>query len=117
MDGNNRKGRAVFYHRDSGGRAEMTPGQYVEWAERRATELDLSFSGTPDLIVAMIRDGTFASGDIFLDFDISGNFLSRPGLDAMISEAERDDDVTHILMPRRDRLARPTNPLPLIGRN
>ena len=35
-------GRALFYTRDSGGRHEMTPGQYVCWAQRKATELGLS---------------------------------------------------------------------------
>ena len=30
------QGRLLFYTRDSGGRHEMTPGQYVEWAIGRS---------------------------------------------------------------------------------
>lgn len=29
-------GRAVFYHRDSGGKHETTPAAYVAWAAREA---------------------------------------------------------------------------------
>jgi hypothetical protein len=57
------KGRALFHHRDSGGKAEMAPGQYVDWAAQRAAELNLSFAGTPERIEAMIQQGRFADGD------------------------------------------------------
>ena len=39
------RGRGLFYTRDSGGKHEMTPGQYVLWARRQA-ELDgVAFAG------------------------------------------------------------------------
>ncbi|MFH1266504.1 MAG: recombinase family protein [Planctomycetota bacterium] len=105
-----RKGRGLFYHRDSGGKAEMTPAQYVEWARREAKE-EVSFDGTPERIEAMIREGRFADGDLFLDYDVKGNLLSRPGLDALFREALGDPRVSHIFIPRRDRLARPDDPI------
>ena len=37
--------------------------------------------------------------------------LSRPALDALKAEIARDRAVSHILIPRRDRLARPDNPV------
>lgn len=111
MKQNKSKGTAVFYTRDSGGKHEMTPGQYVAWAVRTATELSVSFDGTPDAIAAMIREGRSVHGDLFLDYDVKGNILSREGLDAMIKRAVNDRDVTHVLIPRRDRLARPDDPL------
>ena len=89
----------------------MTPAQYVEWAQRKARELNLSFDGTPERIEAMIREGRFADGDLFLDYDVKGNLLSRNGLNALINEALNDPRVTHVLIPRRDRLARPDDPL------
>src|SRR4051812_10595671 len=64
------RGRALFYHRDSGGKHEMTPGQYVQWARRQAEQNGLSFSGGPEQLEAMIRDGRSAEGDLFLDFAV-----------------------------------------------
>ncbi|HEX8912595.1 MAG TPA: hypothetical protein VF796_09580, partial [Humisphaera sp.] len=67
----------------------------------------LAFAGTAGQLGAMIRDGRPAAGDLFLDYDVKGNVLSRPGLDALIAEARRDRRVTHALIPRADRLVRP----------
>ncbi len=105
------KSKGLFYNRDSGGRHEMTPGEYVLWAQRRAQELDVLFTGTPEEIEAMIREGRSMSQDIYLDYGISGNVLSRPGLDGLINKSVSNSDVTHIFIPRRDRLARPDDPL------
>ena len=89
----------------------MTPAQYVEWAQRKGIELNLSFDGTPEQIEAMIRDGRSVDGDLFLDYDVKGNLLSRDGLNALINEAINDPRVKAVLIPRRDRLARPDDPL------
>jgi len=106
-----KKGRALFYTRDSGGKHENTPSEYVAWAQREANRLGLSFNGTPESIESMIRAGTSASGDIFVDYGVQGHILSRKGLDVMIEEALRDPKISHIFIPRRDRLARPNNPI------
>jgi hypothetical protein len=105
------KGRGLFYHRDSGGKAEMTPAQYVEWACREADKRGVSFDGTADRIETMIRQGRSACGDLFLDYGVSGNVLSRDGLNALTQEALSDSRVACIFVPRRDRLARPDDPL------
>ncbi len=105
------KGRALFYTRDSGGKHETTPSEYVRWAQRRAEELGLRFEGTPEAIEAMIWDGRSARGDLFLDFGVQGNILSRPGLDALIKTALNDVNVSHVMIPRRNRLARPQDPI------
>jgi hypothetical protein len=101
----------LFYTRDSGGRHETTPGEYVLWARKVAHERGLRFDGTPDRIEAMIRAGRFREGDLYLDYGVTGNKLTRAGLDALIDEALGDRMVSHALVPRRDRLARPDNPL------
>jgi DNA invertase Pin-like site-specific DNA recombinase len=103
-------GRALFYTRDSGGRHETTPAEYVAWARRRATEIGLSFDGTAEGINSLIGDGRPSLGDLFLDYDVTGNVLSRKGLNALIQEVARDLRVTHVFIPRRDRLARPDDP-------
>lgn len=99
--------RGLFYTLDSGGKHEMTPGQYVLWARRQAEVDGVAFAGTPERLEGMIRTGESAVGDLFLDYDVAGNLLSRPGLNALIAEARRDVRVTHVYIPRPDRLARP----------
>jgi hypothetical protein len=101
------RGRGLFYTRDSGGRHETTPGQYVLWARQEAEQLGVAFRGTHEQIERMIRDGLPAEGDVFLDYGVQGNRLDRPGLSALIRTAEDDPEVSHLFIPRRDRLARP----------
>lgn len=100
-----------FYTRDSGGKHEMTPTEYVTWAQREARRLGVQFSGSPARIEKMIRTGAFHDGDIFLDFGVKGNTLSRDGLDAMLAELQGNPNISHVFIPRRDRLARPDDPL------
>jgi hypothetical protein len=59
----------------------------------------------------MILGGRSEDGDLFLDYGIKGNLLQRPGLDALFRVALTDASVTHIFIPRRDRFARPDDPL------
>jgi hypothetical protein len=104
-------GRGLFLTRDSGGMHETTPGQYVRWAQREAAARSVSFNGTPEQIDDMIREGRFQEGDLFLDYGVTGNKLSRRGLDAMIQTALTDSSVSHVFIPRRDRFARPDDPV------
>lgn len=59
----------------------------------------------------MIANGESIHDDIFQDYGVKGNVLSRPGLDALIERVRSDLFVSHIFIPRRDRLARPDDPL------
>jgi hypothetical protein len=104
-------GRALFYTRDSGGKHEMTLPEYVEWARRQAQGLGLRFDGTAEVITEMVRDSCAHRGDLFLDYGVAGNILTRAGLDALIKEALTDCNVSHVFIPRRDRLARPDDPV------
>ena len=104
-------GRGLFCTRDSGGKHETTPAEYVRWACGKAQELHLSFDGTPEAINAMISAGESHRGDLFLDFDVAGEILSRPGLNRLLAEVKNDPTVSHVMIPRRDRLARPEDPL------
>ncbi len=105
------RGRGLFHTWDSGGKHEMTPAKYVEWAIDQASKYGVAFRGTPAQIKSMIREGEFADGDLFLDFNVKGNLLSRDGLDALRAEISRDQSVSHLFIPKRDRLARPDDPL------
>jgi hypothetical protein len=108
-------GRALFYNRDSGGKHEATPTEYVGWAMAEAQKRGLGFDGSPELIQGMIRGGEFASGDLYLDYDVKGNVLRRDGLDALMNRVAADRNVTHVFIPRRDRLARPDCALDGVG--
>jgi len=109
------QGRALFYSRDSGGRHETTPPEYVRWASRRAAELGLQFDGTPEAIQGMIQSGESVRGDIYFDFSVPGNILSRPGLNQLRETANSDHRVSHIFIPKRNRLARPDDIMDAIG--
>jgi len=104
-------GRALFYTRDSLGKHDTTPGEYVLWAGRAAAQHGATFAGSPGQIEAMIRSGRSRDGDLFLDYGVTGNKMSRAGLDAMIQAALTDRGVSHVLIPRRDRFARPDDPI------
>ncbi len=101
------QGRGLFYTRDSGGKHETTPGEYVEWARREAAKLGVSFQGTAEAIETMIRTSQAISGDLFLDFGVPGNVMVRAGLNSLIETARKDLSVSHVFIPRRNRLARP----------
>ena len=102
-------GSGLFYTRDSGGKHETTPGEYVKWARRRATELNVTFNPTVSDIESMIQNEEAIRGDLYLDYEVAGDELSRVGLDALLARAVRDEKVSHVFIPRRDRLARPTD--------
>src|SRR3954468_7599129 len=104
-------GRAVFYTRDSLGKHETTPGEYVLWAGRAAAQHGVAFDGTPERIEAMIRLGRSQDGDLFLDYGVTGNQLSRAGADALLHNALPDTGVSPVLTPRRARFARPDDPI------
>tara|TARA_R110001592_G_scaffold355347_1_gene655879 strand:+ start:3251 stop:5251 length:2001 start_codon:yes stop_codon:yes gene_type:complete len=103
--------RSKLYHRDSGGKHETTPGEYVIWAQKAARQHNVTFNGSPEQIDRMIRDVVPVDGDIYLDYITKGNTLSRPALNQLFVDAVSDPSITHIFIPKRDRLARPDDPL------
>lgn len=105
------KGRGLFYHRDSEAHSDLAPPGYVAWAQGEAARLGVKFTGTPEAITAMIDRGRPVDGDLYLDYGVSGNLLSRPGFDQFRERAVSDLTVSHLFVSRRDRLGRPDNPL------
>jgi len=106
-----KKGRAVFYHRDSGGEHEMTPNQYLEWAQGEARKYSVVFRGSYRQFEQMVTEKISALEDIFLDYIVPGDQLSRDGLNALIKEIDADKSITHLIITRPDRLARPKDPI------
>ncbi len=104
-------GSGLFYHRDSEGHSDLAPPQYVDWARGEASKLGVAFSGTADAMRSMIARGKSVEGDLYVDYGISGNQLKRLGFDAFRSRATSDPTVSHLFVSKRDRFARPDNPL------
>ncbi|WP_020476089.1 recombinase family protein [Zavarzinella formosa] len=104
-------GRALFYTRDSMGRGECAPPEAVRWAVAWCVAEKIRFGGTPGAITRMMKGDISHEEDLFLDDGVSGNIFRRPGLDALLATAFSDKSVSHVLIPRRDRLARPDNPV------
>ena len=104
-------GRGLFYHRDSEAHSELAPPQYVEWARTEAARLGVSFSGTPEVMISMMDRNQSAEGDLYLDYGMSGNQLSRPGFDRFRQRALSDHTMSHLFVSKRDPLGRPDYPL------
>src|SRR5690606_130462 len=60
---------------------------------------------------ALIRDGRCVTGDLYMDDRVQGHIFDRPGLNALLERIETDKTVAWVMIPRRDRLGRPNNPL------
>ncbi|MDB5387697.1 MAG: Resolvase domain protein [Planctomycetaceae bacterium] len=105
-----RKGRGLFYYRDSGGKHDQSLPEYVGWAVRRSAELGIAFDGTPERMTDMVRTNRAVSGDLLLDYCVSGNTMSRPALNQLRGMVEFDLTISHLLIVRRDRLFRPDDP-------
>ncbi len=103
-------GRGVFYTRDSGGKHEMTPAAYLRWANQEAARLGVGFNVADDTIAQLVKNRQPYVGDVYLDYDVCGNRLSRPALDALKARIDADKSISHLFIPRRDRLARPDDP-------
>jgi hypothetical protein len=76
----------------------------------QSTALGLIFDGSLSSLREMIASRSWAKGDIYLDYLVAGNKLSRPGLNALRERAKFGGNLTHVFIARRDRLARPNDP-------
>ncbi len=103
-----KQGLGVFYSRDSGGRHQNTPPQYINWAKDRANELGVTFRGKPDDIRQLMKSRTPCDANIFFDYEVEGDRVSRPALDALFDRLENSKGrITHVFIPDPDRLMRP----------
>ena len=104
------KRHGAFFHRDSGGKHEQSLEQYVCWVTQECNKRDLQFDGSIQSIKRMINSGQCESGDIYLDYEVKGDQLYRPGLSALRERAKCDPNLSHIFSVRSDRFARPKSP-------
>lgn len=111
MTTNSNKTFGVFYSRDSGGRHQTTPPQYVKWACNTAECLGVSFKGKPTDIKHLMKSRQDYDANIFFDFEVEGDRMSRPALNALFELIETSKQkITHVFIPDPDRLSRPNHP-------
>ena len=109
--GNKKTRAAVYIRRSDKGQAE-TPAVQLDLAIRKAAEYELEFDGTPEAVAELIGRRGGRLGDVFLDEDVSGSVLERPGLNELLRAFGDPNSEYGILVAfRRDRLARPNDPL------
>jgi DNA invertase Pin-like site-specific DNA recombinase len=106
-----RKGRGLFYHRDSGGEHLQSLMEYVGWTTQAALKHDVKFDGTAERICEMAHSGQPVNGDLFLDYCVTGNTFSRAALDKLRAIIDSDQAVSHLFIAHRDRLSRPDDPI------
>jgi len=104
-------GTALLLLRDSAGKSEDAPAMYVPWVLGKAAALKLKFDGDEQTVARMVKERRSVVGDVYLDYGISGNQMQRPALDELRDRVAKDSTVSHVFVPRRDRLARPDNPM------
>lgn len=105
-----RKLRAVAYLRRSTTDQDTSLDMQFSWALRRSAQVDCPLEATAADFTKMQAQFAHEFGPIYLDDGISGSDESRPGLAALKERLERDRSITHILIHKRDRLARPDEP-------
>jgi hypothetical protein len=100
-------GTGLFYSRDSGGQHETGLRGFVDWARKEALKLGVAFAPPQDVIDVILGKKLTSYSGVFLDYGVSGNILNRPALTELQRRLATDSQVTHVFIPRRDRLARP----------
>lgn len=102
----------LFYHRDSGGEHQQTPPQYVKWGIKTAKELGVEFKAKPDDIKKLMTSGKPFDSNIFFDYKVEGDAISRPALNALFEKLQNSNgEFSHVFICDPDRLCRPDDPL------
>lgn len=86
---------------------EMGIHGQLEWALQAACKHEVNLEASPDDIDEMLQRGLKSYRGILLDDGVSGGRLDRPGFVALRHEAIQKRNVSHILIHKSDRFARP----------
>ena len=103
-------GRSIAYLRRSSDQQGLSLSAQLDWAHEEAARRGLVLIGSPTDLESAFLSGAARFGDVCLDNAISGSELDRPGLSAL-KNAVFESGVTHLLVHKRDRLARPDDPI------
>src|SRR5689334_11557118 len=110
-----RRGRALAYLRRSTGRQELSLAAQLDWALDQARRHGVPLDARPADLEAMQARGLHSYEGLRLDDGITGADLTRPGFRALIADALVDKAVSHVLIYRRDRFARPEDAIEMVA--
>jgi DNA invertase Pin-like site-specific DNA recombinase len=102
-----RTSRALAYLRRSSSRQELGIHNQLEWAIAEAAKLGVSLDAEVGDLERMEREGLKQCKSIFLDDGVTGADLQREAFTAFRATALRDKSVSHLLIFKADRFARP----------
>jgi DNA invertase Pin-like site-specific DNA recombinase len=106
---------AIVYLRRSTDRQEISLSTQLEWAITEAKKRSLTLDATHEDLAQMRSNALSKFKAIRLDDGISGADLERPGFQSLITDARKDRSISHILIYRRDRFARPEDSIKLVA--
>lgn len=108
-------GRAIIYLRRSTKGQEKSLRQQLDWATKRARELQVQLKVTVQSLDGAVKADESYRGDLYLDDAVSGSDMGRVGFQAFVDRALRDRSITHVLCWMRNRFGRPDDPSQAIG--
>ncbi len=100
----------AYLRRSSGDQPNSFQTQF-DWAVSEAKSNNVELQADWEDFEQKRSRGAIESNDLVFDDAISGNDLSRPGLFALIKRATSDLSISHVFVHKRDRLARPDDPI------
>ncbi|NQV24736.1 MAG: recombinase family protein [Rhodopirellula sp.] len=101
------KRHALCYLWRSTSKQEMGIHGQLEWALQTACKHEVNLEASPDDIGEMLQRGLKSYRGIRLDDGISGSRLDRPGFVSLRRAALQNSNISHILIHKSDRFARP----------
>jgi hypothetical protein len=108
------KNRALAYLRRSTDKQEISLPSQLDWALATARQHGVLIDAEPADLPLMQARHLHAYKALRLDDGVSGSDLSRPGFRAVIDDALADRTVSHMLIYKRDRFARPGDAIPMV---
>jgi len=101
------RGRALTYLRRSKSRQELGIRNQLEWAIAEAARLTVRLNANVDDVDHLEATGLKCFKDVFLDDGVSGADLDREAFTLFRKAALQDASVSHALIYKADRFARP----------
>lgn len=102
-----KKNRALAYLRRSTDRQEISLPTQLEWAMAEAARHSVSLDASPADLDYMQATRRSSYKGLRIDDGISGADLTRPGFLGLMDDSRSDPSISHLLIYRRDRFARP----------
>lgn len=102
---------ARAYLRRSSEKQEASLDAQLKWAKNTAPKHDVTLNATQLELEQMMDKGLNYYNDVYIDDSESGSDMSRPGLLKMVEDVISNPRISHVFIFRRDRFARPEEPL------